>query len=179
MFAIFRKNGKQYRVAQGETVRLDRVKSEPGEVLEIDEVLAIKEKNGELKCGCPIIVGAKVIVTVVKHGKDKKIVVFKRKRRKTYRRKYGHRQSHTIVRIDSIRDKEIPSQKSKLVKDDTKVAPLKKDTSKKTKTKKAESEGTISKKVIKEATDTKKVLPEKSITKTPLPKNKHHKKIKT
>ena len=173
MFAIFRKNGKQYRVAQGETVRLDRVKSEPGEVLEIDEVLAIKEKNGELKCGCPIIVGAKVIVTVVKHGKDKKIIVFKRKRRKTYRRKYGHRQSHTIIRIDSIRNEETSGQKSKQVEKNFEKVPVDKDTSKKTKPKKAMSEKVIPKKVKKETTNQKQVFSEKSVQKKTSSKKKH------
>ena len=131
MFAIFRKDGKQFRVTKGDTIRLDRIKSEPGSVFETDEVLAISEKKGELKFGEPIVKNAKVIGKIIRHGKDKKIVVFKRKRRKTYRRKYGHRQLHTMVQIEEITSK---SKSEKNIKTE-KVLP-KKETTKKTQQKK-------------------------------------------
>ena len=102
MFAIIRADGKQYRVAKGDIIRFDRMKSEPGDSFETSQVLAISEEDNKLKIGSPVVEGAKVEGTVLEHGKDKKIIVFKRKRRKTYRRKYGHRQDHTLVMIDKI-----------------------------------------------------------------------------
>ena len=112
MFAIIRADGKQYRVTKGDTVRLARMSAKPGEVFETDQVLAIGGEENELKFGTPVIAGAKVQGTVLQHGKDKKVIVFKRKRRKTYRRKYGHRQAHTIVKIEKISAKPAPAQKA-------------------------------------------------------------------
>ena len=97
MFAIIRADGRQYRVAKGDVIRFDRMKAEPGDQFETGQVLAIAEEDNKLKIGSPVVEGAKVEGTVLQHGRDKKIIVFKRKRRKTYRRKYGHRQDHTPV----------------------------------------------------------------------------------
>ena len=116
MFAIIRTAGKQYRVAQGDTIRFARMNAEPGDAFETDEGLAIGGEEGELKFGSPVIAGAKVQGTILQHGKDKKIVVFKRKRRKTYRRKYGHRQGHTLVKIDKISAKEVTVKKAEAKK---------------------------------------------------------------
>ncbi|MBL4825215.1 MAG: 50S ribosomal protein L21 [SAR324 cluster bacterium] len=116
MFAIIRTAGKQYRVAQGDTIRFARMNAEPGDAFETDEVLAIGGEEGELKFGSPVIAGAKVQGTILQHGKDKKIIVFKRKRRKTYRRKYGHRQGHTLVKIDKISAKEVTVKKAEAKK---------------------------------------------------------------
>ena len=84
MFAIISADGKQYRVAKGDIIRFDRMKSEPGDSFETSQVLAISEEDNKLKIGSPVVEGAKVEGTVLEHGKDKKIIVFKRKRRKTY-----------------------------------------------------------------------------------------------
>ena len=111
MFAIIRTDGKQYRVAKGDTIRLARMSAEPGDTFETDQVLAIGGEESELKFGTPVIAGAKVQGTVLQHGKDKKVIVFKRKRRKTYRRKYGHRQTHTMVKIEKISAKEVTATK--------------------------------------------------------------------
>ncbi len=116
MFAIIRTAGKQYRVAQGDTIRFARMNAEPGDAFETDEVLAIGGEEGELKFGSPVIAGAKVQGTILQHGKDKKIIVFKRKRRKTYRRKYGHRQTHTLVKIEKISAKEVSAKKAEAKK---------------------------------------------------------------
>ncbi|GIT73646.1 MAG: hypothetical protein Ct9H300mP28_34600 [Pseudomonadota bacterium] len=75
-------------------------------------MLAIAEEDNKLKIGSPVVEGAKVEGTVLQHGKDKKIIVFKRKRRKTYRRKYGHRQDHTLVKIDKISAKAPAAKKA-------------------------------------------------------------------
>ncbi len=112
MFAIIRADGKQYRVAKGDIIRFDRMKSEPGDSFETSQVLAIAEEDNNLKIGSPVLEGAKVEGTVLEHGKDKKIIVFKRKRRKTYRRKYGHRQDHTLVMIDKISAKAPTAKKT-------------------------------------------------------------------
>ena len=112
MFAIIRADGKQYRVAKGDIIRFDRMKSEPGDLFETSQVLAIAEEDNMLKIGSPVVEGAKVEGTVLEHGKYKKIIVFKRKRRKTYRRKYGHRQDHTLVMIDKISAKAPTAKKT-------------------------------------------------------------------
>ena len=115
MFAIIRADGRQYRVAKGDVIRFDRMKAEPGDSFETSQVLAIAEEDNKLKIGSPVVQGAKVQGTVLEHGKDKKIIVFKRKRRKTYRRKYGHRQDHTLVKIEKIIGK-APAAKKKVQK---------------------------------------------------------------
>ena len=112
MFAIISADGKQYRVAKGDIIRFDRMKSVPGDSFETSQVLAISEEDNKLKIGSPVVEGAKVEGTVLEHGKDKKIIVFKRKRRKTYRRKYGHRQDHTLVMIDKISAKAPTAKKT-------------------------------------------------------------------
>ena len=122
MFAIIRADGRQYRVAKGDIIRFDRMKAEPGDTFETSQVLAISEEDNNLKIGCPVLEGAKVEGTVLEHGKDKKIIVFKRKRRKTYRRKYGHRQDHTLVKIDKI-SANVPAAKKPVAKKTQKDKP--------------------------------------------------------
>jgi len=101
MYAIFRTAGKQFRAEPGRTVRIPSVKAEPGSKLTFEEVLL--GSNGKVvKAGTPLVKGASVSAEVVRHGRDKKIIVFKFKRRKNYARKQGHRQGFTEVRIDSV-----------------------------------------------------------------------------
>jgi large subunit ribosomal protein L21 len=101
MYAIFRTAGKQFRAEPGLSVRIPSVQAEPGSKLTFDEVLL--GSNGKvIKAGTPLVHGAKVTAEVVKHGKDKKIIVFKMKRRKGYARKQGHRQKFTEIKIDSV-----------------------------------------------------------------------------
>ena len=150
MFAIIRTDGKQYRVAQGDIVRLARMCAEPGDVFESDQVLAIGGEESELKFGSPVIVGAKVKGTVLKHGKDKKVIVFKRKRRKTYRRKYGHRQGHTMVKIQMISANKSSDKKVSVKKASVKKVSVKKVLVKETKLKKAAPVKTAVKKTATE-----------------------------
>ena len=77
MFAIIRADGRQYRVAKGDVIRFDKMKAEPGDSFETSQVLAIAEEENKLKVGSPVVEGAKVEGTVLEHGKDKKIIVFK------------------------------------------------------------------------------------------------------
>ena len=101
-YAIIRTGGKQFRVTAGDVVRVPSLadKSE-GDAVEFNEVLVSADDNG-VRFGSPLVDGARVTGTVVKSGRGPKIIVFKFKRRKQYKRKQGHRQGFTAVKIDSI-----------------------------------------------------------------------------
>ena len=101
-YAIIRTGGKQFRVSPGDVVRVPTLadKSE-GDKIEFDDVLVSGDSNG-VRIGAPTIVGARVTATVVKNGRGPKIIVFKFKRRKHYKRTKGHRQGFTAIKIDSI-----------------------------------------------------------------------------
>ena len=99
-YAIIRSGGKQFRVAEGETVRLPSVAKEAGEAVEL-EALVVAGDDG-VRVGSPAVEGAAVRGTVVDHGRGDKVIVFKKKRRKQYKRRQGHRQNYTTVKIDSI-----------------------------------------------------------------------------
>ena len=146
MFAIISADGRQYRVAKGDIIRFDRMKAEPGDSFETAQVLAIAEEDNKMKIGSPVVEGAKVEGTVLQHGKDKKIIVFKRKRRKTYRRKYGHRQDHTLVKIDKISVKAPEAKKTVQKKSVKETAEAAKTTTKKTTAKKPAAKKSVTKK---------------------------------
>lgn len=101
MYAIIETGGKQYRVSEGDTLFIEKVDCEPGESIEVEKVLAVK-KDGQLKVGTPLVEGAKVRLKVKRHGKGKKIIIFKYKPKKNYRRKKGHRQPFTEVEVEKI-----------------------------------------------------------------------------
>lgn len=101
MYAIVETGGKQYRVQEGDTLYIEKLPIEAGENVELTKVLAV-EKDGQLTVGTPVVEGAKVIAKAVRHGKGKKIIVFKYKSKKNYRRKKGHRQPFTQVTIEKI-----------------------------------------------------------------------------
>ena len=96
-YAVIRSGGKQYRVSPGDTVRLEKLEGDPGSSLAFDVLLA--SADGGIQIGKPLVAGFKVVGEIVRHEKAKKILVFKKKRRKNYRRKNGHRQNHTVVRV--------------------------------------------------------------------------------
>jgi large subunit ribosomal protein L21 len=98
--AIIRTGGKQFTVEAGSTVRVPSLQNEVGASVDL-EVLAVGEGK-ETKVGAPLVDGAKVTATVVDHGRAPKIIVFKKKRRKQYKRTKGHRQGYTTLKIDSI-----------------------------------------------------------------------------
>ena len=101
MYAVIRSGGKQYRVSPGDTLRLEKLAGEPGSVCAFDEVLLASAEGG-LKVGNPLVGGVRVLGEIVRHERAKKILVFKKKRRKNYRRKQGHRQHLTVVRVTGI-----------------------------------------------------------------------------
>jgi large subunit ribosomal protein L21 len=101
MYAVIRSGGKQARVAPGDSIRLEKLAGTVGEPVELPEVLLVGNE-GEPRIGTPLVEGAKVIGTIMAQGRGPKIVVFKMKRRKGYRRKRGHRQAYTEVRVEKI-----------------------------------------------------------------------------
>ena len=101
MYAIFRAQGKQFRAEKGQTLRLPLMDAKPGAKLTFDEVL-LSSDGSTIKAGTPLVKGARVKAEVVGEGKEPKIYVFKFKRRKNYRRKTGHRQGFTEVRITDL-----------------------------------------------------------------------------
>ena len=101
MYAVFESGGKQYRVTEGDVVFLERLGAEPGETVRFDKLLACSNET-ETDFGKPFLDDASVEAKVLGHGKSKKIVVFKYKAKKQYRKKQGHRQPYTKVRIESI-----------------------------------------------------------------------------
>jgi large subunit ribosomal protein L21 len=101
MYAVIRSGGKQYRVSQGGSVRVEKLAGEVGSSITLDDILMIGGE-GDVKIGTPTVNGAQVTGTIVDQGRGKKIRVFKMKRRKGYRRTQGHRQDYTEIRVDSI-----------------------------------------------------------------------------
>lgn len=101
MFAVFRTGGKQFRAEPGATLLVPSLEAEPGSTVTFDDVLLASEGD-RISVGAPTVEGAKVTAEVVAHDRTKKIIVFKRKRRKKYRRKQGHRQGFTVVRVAEI-----------------------------------------------------------------------------
>lgn len=102
MYAVVRTGGKQYRVAKDDVIVVEKLDAAPGEVIELGSVLAMSD-GVRLTLGEPLVDGASVTATVLEQKRDGKIVVFKKKRRKNYRRTRGHRQSVTVLRIGEIR----------------------------------------------------------------------------
>jgi len=101
MFAVIKSGGKQYRVTPGQTIRLEKVSGEVGSKVKLSEVLLV-DNDGNISVGAPLVANASIEATVVEHDRSKKILVFKKKRKKQYRRTRGHRQDFTAVRIDKI-----------------------------------------------------------------------------
>lgn len=97
-YAVIRSGGKQYRVSPGDTLRLEKLAGEPGAACAFEEVLLASAEGG-IQVGKPLIAGMRVVGEIIRHERAKKILVFKKKRRKNYRRKQGHRQHLTVVRV--------------------------------------------------------------------------------
>jgi large subunit ribosomal protein L21 len=102
MFAVIRTGGKQYKVASGDVIAVEKLVGEPGATVELAEVLMVGE-GADVSTGTPLVAGATVSAELVEHRRADKIIVFKKKRRQNYRRKNGHRQHQTVLRITEIR----------------------------------------------------------------------------
>jgi len=101
MFAVIRTGGKQYKVAQGDVIAVEKLAGEPGVTIELGEVLMVGE-GASAATGTPLVAGASVSAELVEHRRADKIIIFKKKRRHNYRRKNGHRQHQTELRITGI-----------------------------------------------------------------------------
>jgi large subunit ribosomal protein L21 len=102
MYALVEFKGKQYKAEKGALLEVDLIDAEPGTAITIDTVLLISGDDTAVKVGSPYIEGAKVTATVESHEKDGKIIVFKYKPKKDYRRKQGHRQQYSVIKIGEI-----------------------------------------------------------------------------
>jgi large subunit ribosomal protein L21 len=102
MFAVIRTGGKQYKVAPNDVIRVERLPGAAGEIVELGEVLMLGGDGGSITVGAPLVSGACVGASVIAQAKSDKVLVFKKKRRHNYRRKNGHRQDLTILRITEI-----------------------------------------------------------------------------
>ncbi|GIW41046.1 MAG: 50S ribosomal protein L21 [Candidatus Binatia bacterium] len=100
-YAIIRTGGKQYRVEPGDVLRVEKLDRAVGQEVEFDEVL-LAAREGKVEVGTPLLPRCRVLGEVLAQGKSRKVLVFKKKRRKNYRRRYGHRQPYTEVRITKI-----------------------------------------------------------------------------
>ncbi|ABX42912.1 MAG TPA: 50S ribosomal protein L21 [Lachnoclostridium phytofermentans] len=100
MYAIIATGGKQYKVAEGDIIKVEKLGVEAGATVSFDQVLVLN--NGQVVVGNPTVAGASVSATVVEEGKNKKVIVYRYKRKSGYHKKNGHRQSYTKVKIDKI-----------------------------------------------------------------------------
>ncbi len=101
MFAVVKTGGKQYKVAQGDVIQVEKLEGEAGSKVQLGQVLMIND-NGKAKIGAPFLAGAKVEAEIMGQERSRKVIVFKKKRRQNYRRKNTHRQDYTILRITGI-----------------------------------------------------------------------------
>lgn len=101
MYAVIKTGGKQYRVSEGDVVRVEKLGEDVGAEVSFDAVQMLSDGD-DVQIGTPLVEGARVKATVVDNGKRRKVIAFKKKRRKGYRRKIGHRQPYTALRIDEI-----------------------------------------------------------------------------
>ncbi|MBO6506684.1 MAG: 50S ribosomal protein L21 [Kordiimonadaceae bacterium] len=121
MFAVVKTGGKQYRVTEGDVLKVEKLDAEVGKKVKLDEVLMIGDDKG-VKVGEPLVKGANVTAEVLEQKKDKKITVFKKKRRHNYRRKKGHRQQITVLRVTKIAKTAAKKAPAKKAETETKEA---------------------------------------------------------
>ncbi len=101
MYAVVKTGGKQYKVSEGDFFKVEKLPGQVGEAVTFEEVLLVS-KDGDVRVGRPVVEGSRVTGTIVEQDREKKIIVFKMKRRKGYRKKQGHRQYYTGVKVTSI-----------------------------------------------------------------------------
>lgn len=104
MFAVVKTGGKQYKVAQGDVIQVEKLDAETGKSVDLNEVLMVCN-DGKITAGTPLIAGAKVTAEVVAQERTGKLIIFKKKRRQNYRRRNNHRQAYTVLKIKEIKAK--------------------------------------------------------------------------
>ena len=102
MYALVEFKGRQYKAEKGALLKVEKIDAEPGAKIDIDSVLLLSKGESDIAVGTPYVAGARVSAVVESHNRDKKIIVFKYKPKKDYRRKQGHRQHYSIIRIEDI-----------------------------------------------------------------------------
>ncbi|MFP3959697.1 MAG: 50S ribosomal protein L21 [Spirochaetaceae bacterium] len=102
MYAVVEIKGKQYKAQEGDLLKVDRLEGADGDLLEFDSVLMLRSDGDKVTVGAPYVNGAKVKAVVEEHGRDRKIIVYKYKRRKGYRRRQGHRRQYSLLRVKEI-----------------------------------------------------------------------------
>lgn len=102
MYAIVEISGKQFRIQKDMRLRVPQQESEPGKKIGFDRVLLVEDDKGNTTIGNPLVKNTQVAATVIEHGRDKKVIVFKKKRRKGYQKKQGHRQGYSVIEINTI-----------------------------------------------------------------------------
>jgi large subunit ribosomal protein L21 len=192
MYAIVEISGKQFRVEKDMKLRVPKQESEPGKKIGFDRVFMIEDDKGNTTIGNPLVKNTQVAATVIEHGRDKKVIVFKKKRRKGYQKKQGHRQDFSVIEINTIgaptvkkaapavketkpastKEKAAPAAKKEVKpteavqKEDKPTAPAaKKTTAAATKAKSTEKKTTAAKKekpAAKETTTEAKTAPKKA-----------------
>ena len=101
MYAVIKTGGKQYRVAAGEKIKVERLAADVGQDVTLDQVLAVGS-GADLVLGAPLVAGASVVASVVSHGRHDKVRIFKMRKRKHYQKRQGHRQNFTEIRISAV-----------------------------------------------------------------------------
>lgn len=101
MYAVIKTGGKQYKVSEGQTLKVEKLNADEGSTIDLNEVLMIADGD-DVKVGTPVLEGSKVTATIASHGRGKKVSIVKFRRRKHHRKQMGHRQSYTEIKIDKI-----------------------------------------------------------------------------
>ena len=102
MYAVFQTGGKQFRAVPGARIRVPVLELEPGDSVTFEQVLLAADDENNVQVGTPTVEGASVTAEVIRHGRGRKLIVFKRKRRKGYRKKQGHRQDFTEIKVEKV-----------------------------------------------------------------------------
>lgn len=113
MYAIIKTGGKQYRVQENDELKIEKIEANVGDVVTFEEVLAVGGES--LTVGTPFVEGCAVQAEVLEHGKNDKVIIYKYKAKKDYRRKNGHRQPYTLVKITGIGEQKAPAKKAEAV----------------------------------------------------------------
>lgn len=164
MYAVITTSGKQYKVTENDVLKVDKLDVEVGSVVQFDQVLALRSAGGELRIGSPTVEGAIISAEVIEQRRDEKVIVFKKKRRHNYRRKNGHRQYITVLRILDVSGKGSTEKKAVLKKVAPKVEAV------------VEEAPAAEKKAPKKAATAKKATSETKATKSASKKNSTAKK---
>jgi len=161
MYAVVKTGGKQYRVSKDDVIIVEKLSADAGAAIELDEVLVL-DNGKETVVGKPLVDGARVAATVLDQTRGEKIIVFKKKRRKDYKRKKGHRQDLTVLRITEILASGQKASITKASVDQIEAAPAKESPEKKAPAKKAAAKKTPAKKAAAKKAPAKKAAAKKT-----------------